>query len=364
MDKKVSNRYVGVDILRVIAMLSVVFLHTIYPFTVRTDFFLTKAWFLFEPLSAISRSSLALFFIISGYLVVHKNRTVNENLRITAQRIIIPFISFSILASLFFLFKTGRSFSMSIDPKYIFGDVMKFPDNWLWFLGTMLFLYLLNPLWQGIFCDKSKISEARYITYFFFIFTTVAILLKFSTHTLSFFNNLTTWVGYICCYLYGALIRNKWDFHKPKYFFLFLFLLGLCIEIGGDYFSILNQKNGTPLSIAGYFSDNIAIPPLLMAIGLFNLFIDIKQIKVMNKNISLIAQKTIQTFAVLSYGIYLTHEFISQTLFDVMGWNVDSVHMNIYLYNVGVFAITLFGSAAITYIISRIPKLRMIIGFS
>jgi peptidoglycan/LPS O-acetylase OafA/YrhL len=164
--------------------------------------------------------------------------------------------------------------------------------------------------------------------------------------------------------LYGALIRNKWDFHKPKYFFLLLFLLGLCIEIGGDYFSILNQKNGTPLAYAGYFSDNIAIPPLLMAVGLFNLFIDIKQIKIGGKKISFMVQNIVQTFAVLSYGIYLIHEFISQTLFDIMGWSVDSVHMNIYLYNIGVFAITLFGSAAITYIISRIPKLRMIIGIS
>lgn len=91
-----------------------------------------------------------------------------------------------------------------------------------------------------------------------------------------------------------------------------------------------------------------------MAIGLFNMFIDIKKIA--------FGTKIIQTFAILSYGIYLTHEFISQTLFDILGWNVDSIHINIYLYNLGVFAITLFGSAAITYIISRIPKLRMIIG--
>lgn len=244
MDKKIQGRSVGIDILRVIAMLSVIFLHTIYPFTVRTDFFLTKAWFLFEPLSAISRSSLALFFIISGFLIVHKNRTNSENLKITFQRIIIPFISFSILISFFFLFKTGKSLSTAIDPKYVFGDIMKFPDNWLWFLETMLFLYLLNPLWQGIFCDKSKMSEARYITYFFFIFTTAAIVLKFSTHTLTFFNSFTTWVGYICCYLYGALMRNKWDYRRPKYFFLMLFLLGLILEMVGDYFSILNQKMG------------------------------------------------------------------------------------------------------------------------
>jgi len=318
----------------------------------------------FEPLSAISRSSLALFFMISGYLVINKNRTVRENLKITVQRIIIPFVSFSILASLFFLFKNGRSLSMAIDPKYIFGDVMKFPDNWLWFLEVMFFLYMLNPLWQGIFCDRNLTSGARYITYFFFIFTTGAILLKFSTHTLTFFNSFTTWIGYACCYLYGALVKNDWNYKRNRYFYYILFFLGLFMEVIGDYFVIANHKNGISLPYAGYFSDNIAIPPLLMAVGLFNLFIDIKQVKVGGKRVSLMVQKTVQTFAVLSYGIYLTHEFISQTLFDILGWNVDSIHMNIYLYNGGVFALTLFGSAAITYIISRIPKLKMIIGIS
>lgn len=364
MDKKTLSRYVGVDILRVIAMLGVIFLHTIDSFTVRADFFLTKAWFVFEPLSAISRSSLALFFMISGYLVINKNRTVSENLKITISRIVIPLISFSILSSFFYIFKTGKNIQTAIDPTYVFGDAMKLPDNWLWFLETLLFLYLLNPLWQELFSDKSKRTSARYITFFFFFFASLVILLKFIIYTPSFFNRYTTWIAYICCYLYGALVKNKWNNKRPDYIYVLMFLSGLVLQIGGTYYSILNNARGTPLQFAGYFSDNIAIPPLLMAVGLFNMFIDIKQIKVVNKNISLMAQKIIQTFAVLSYGIYLTHEFISQTLFDIMGWSVDSVHMNIYLYNIGVFAITLFGSAAITYIISCIPKLRMIIGIS
>lgn len=358
MKRVARSRHIGIDILRVIAMLGVIFLHTIYPFTVRTDFFLTKAWFLFEPLSAISRSSLALFFIISGYLVVGKNRTVKENLQITSKRIIIPFISFSMLASFFFLFKTGRSMGDALDPTYVFGNIMKFPDNWLWFLSTLLFLYLLNPLWQQLFTDAPKRSAARYVVTSFFLFTVFSLFLKYATHTMTFFNSFTTWIGYVCFYLYGALAKNKWGGRLSKKSSFLLFLVGLLLEMGGDYFAILNQKNGTPLFFAGYFSDNIAIPPLLMAVGLFNMFIDMKTIKNIGKQIPAF----ITTVAGLSYGIYLTHEFISQTLADVMGWSVDSMHMNVYLFNFGFFAITLFGSALVTFILLRIPKLRAIIG--
>lgn len=364
MKKFIQKRHVGIDILRVIAMLSVIFLHTIYSFTVRTDFFLTKSWFIFEPLSAISRSSLALFFIISGYLVIHKNRTVRNNLKVTFQRIVIPLFFFSIFASLFYLLKTGKALSNAFNPAYIFGDVMKFPDNWLWFLGVMLFLYLLNPLWQEIFDDESKRSIAQYITVFFFIFTITAVLLKFSTHTLLFFNSYTTWIGYVCCYLYGALAKNKWGLQQSKLLSLTLFMLGLILEITGDYFSILNQKNGTPLAFAGYFSDNIAIPPLLMAIGMFNFFINVKSVEAYKNKVTSTLYKVITLFAGLSYGIYLTHQFIVLTLYDILGLSVDSARVNVYFFFIAIYTITLLGAAAITFFISRIPILRIIIGNS
>lgn len=358
MKRVASGRHIGVDILRIIAMLGVVFLHTIDSFTMRGDFFLTKAWFLFEPLSAISRSSLALFFIISGYLVVGKNRTVKENLQITVRRIVIPLIFFSILSSFFFIFKTGKNIWTAVDPIYVFGGMMKLPDNWLWFLETLLFLYLLNPLWQQLFIDSTKRSVARYIVAFFFLFTCLVIFLKFVVYTPQFFNRFTTWIAYLCCYLYGALVRNKWNYRKSVYFYLTMFFAGLTIQIIGVYFSIVNNLKGTPLQFAGYFADNTSIPFLLMAIGLFNIFIPVKSVKAFSKKTA----SLITAVAGLSYGIYLTHEFISQTLADVMGWSVDSMHMNVYLFNFGFFAITLFGSALVTIVLLRIPKLRAIIG--
>jgi len=364
MKKKIQDRHIGIDILRVIAMLSVVFLHTIYSFTVRTDFFLTKSWFIFEPLAVLSRSSLVLFFMISGYLVVHKNRTVKDNLKTTINRIVIPFFFFSIFASLFHLFKNGKSLMNSFNPSYIFEDVMKFPDNWLWFLGVMLFLYLLNPLWQELFNSDKKRTSAQYITVFFFVFTITAVLLKFLTHTLTFFNSYTTWIGYVCCYLYGALAQKKWGLHKSNVLSVILFMTGIILGVTGDYFSILNQKNGTPLAFAGYFTDNIALPPLLIALGLFNFFIHFENWKDPNNLIFKYINIIIGFFAGLSYGIYLIHQFIVLTLYDMCGWSVDSAHTNIYIFFFIVYAITLFGAAAITFFISRIPKLRMIIGNS
>jgi peptidoglycan/LPS O-acetylase OafA/YrhL len=135
----------------------------------------------------------------------------------------------------------------------------------------------------------------------------------------------------------------------------------MLMEVTGVYFSIVHKMSGTSFIFDGYFTDNIAIPPLLMAVGLFHIFIDVKNITIINSAVSKYITQCIQILATLSYGVYLTHEFISQSLADIFGWSIDSIHINIYLYNGLYFAITLFGSMAITFIISRIPKLRIII---
>lgn len=362
MNKLVRQRHFGIDLLRVISMCSVIYLHTIPAFTMRLDFFLTKAWFVFEPFSAFSRAALALFFMISGYLVVGKKRTIRENMRITYKRIIIPFVCFSILTSLFFLWKTKQSISQAINPSYVFKDVLKFPDNWLWFLRTLLFLYLLNPLWQVIFANTKNKAVARYTVYFFLIFTCFAVIIKHLTGSLLFFNAYTTWVGYIFCYLYGALVKNNWDYKRGRVIYIAIFVLGLLAEMVGDYLVLVFRRNGVTIPFAGYFIDYIALPPLLMAIGAFNIGVNIPQPKIISKKISLLVQKNVATLATLSFGIYLTHKFFSEYITDVLGWNIDSLHVSIYLYNITFFVATLMVSIIVTFFILRIPKLKVIIG--
>ena len=160
----------------------------------------------------------------------------------------------------------------------------------------------------------------------------------------------------------GALAKNKWGLHKSTFLSISLFIVGFLLQMAGDYISILSQKNGVQFYFAGYFVDYLAIPSLLMALGLFNYFIQIKSMNVGRKSGGRLLSGTISLFASLSYGIYLTHQFIALSLYDIVGLSVDTAHINIYLFYSLIFAATLFGSATLTFFISRIPKLRMIIG--
>ena len=92
-----NKRIINADLIRVVAMLMVIFLHTILNFTIRPDFFATKLWFLFEPIAALSKSSVLLFLILSGYLVISKERTIEENSQKILKKIVIPLAFFEFL---------------------------------------------------------------------------------------------------------------------------------------------------------------------------------------------------------------------------------------------------------------------------
>ncbi len=145
-------RLIGADLIRVLAMFMVVCLHTVLNFTVRVDFFNTKAWFILEPIVALSKGAMLLFFMLSGYLVIKKNRTIKQNLNNLLQRIIIPLLFFELLNFVYDFYK----FNLSSQNQTIFwqNKITNLPnvfDSPLWFLGVLLFMYLLNLIFDFYF---------------------------------------------------------------------------------------------------------------------------------------------------------------------------------------------------------------------
>lgn len=91
-----SERIINADVIRILAMLMIIVMHTFLSFTIRPDFFQTPIYFLLSPIAVVSNSGVLLFFILSGYLVVGKKRTIKENFRKTAIKLGIPFVFFQL----------------------------------------------------------------------------------------------------------------------------------------------------------------------------------------------------------------------------------------------------------------------------
>ena len=348
-----NQRIINADLIRVTAMIMVIFLHTILNFTVRPDFFATKLWFLFEPITALSKSSVLLFLILSGYLVVSKKRSIEENSKKILKKIVIPLAFFEFLNILFIWTKFDKRI-------HSFGEfliqetrrVIGFPSSPLWFLVVLLFLYALNPVWQLIFKDKKL---AKKITFWSLVVSVLTPIFHFPINRVeTMFNFFTAWVGYAFFYLYGALIRKKYLKTNNQKINLILVGLGLILTIAGDYLSSWQEINNISNIWINYTRNYLSIPVVMIAIGLFNFLL--------NLDLSKFKTKFLTQIAKLSFGIYLIHPYVISFFTEIIKFDFNWLHMNVYLYNFFNVSLVLGISSLITFIIKTILNLNTIIG--
>src|SRR5258708_3087531 len=259
-----SSRIISVDIIRVLAMLLVVVLHTVLSFTLRPDFFGTKVWWIFEPIVAFSKTSVLLFFMVSGYLVISKNRTVKENLRKIIKTIVIPFSFFTALDLLLqrsILIHQGGYLPLNFGIERL-ERFVTFPNSALWFLVVLFFLYVLHPIRQLLFASEKHAYLARYITQLAFLVFILAALFKFPGAPIDPFGSiLTGWLGFVGFYLYGGLVRNGWIKIHSRKINLVLALCGFTVTILGDYFSssYVTALSSLPIAVTAIASFNLLI---------------------------------------------------------------------------------------------------------
>lgn len=351
-----SPRLLNVDLIRVLAMFMVLVLHTWLNFTQRPDFFATKLWFLLEPSIAISKVGVVLFFILSGYLVIPKRRTITENWQKTLSKIIIPLAFFSVLNLIFaaahFTYDPhlGQTFWQAQMVR-----VTGFPSSPLWFLVVLLFLYLLNPVWQLLFHQENK-SVAEYVTYLAIGFALISTFLKFPAgRNLNFLNNFTSWTGYVGVYLYGGMLRQGWWAPKSRRLNLVLVGLGLLVSMGGDYLTVWSGIHQQVFTWSGYFFDYLSLPVLAVSFGLFNWLIYAKLVW------PTWVEKLVVQLAKWSFGIYLIHPYVISILLD-LGWDFNKVGINVYLYNLANLIIVFGISTVLTMIILQLPLIKRVLG--
>ena len=254
----------------------VVLLHTILSFTFRPDFFATKLYFVFEPVAALSKTSVLLFFMLSGYLVLGKLRTAKENLSKSLLRVGFPLLFFTSI-NIFLDY-------LSFDPKQHtdisflalqLHKLLQFPHSSLWFLVVLLPLYLLNPVWNYFFTKEHK-NQAIYIMLFTLLFAISASIFS-HLKLIPPSNSFTAWIGFVFFYWYGGMARQQWVVLSNQYFNYSLVICGFLLTILGDALTVSNAITDTTSSLNNYTAQFTSVPVILMAIGIFNILISLDE---------------------------------------------------------------------------------------
>ena len=353
------ERIINADAIRILAMLMIIVMHTFLSFTIRPDFFQTPIYFLLTPIAVVSNAGVLLFFMLSGYLVVGKKRSIKENLQKTIIKLGIPFVFFSLINLAISIQQMSVAhFGIDYFVADLLKQILKFPNSSLWFLIVLMSLYALNPLWELVFSSDGTKNLARYLLKLAFIFTFLITLADYVTGTnpvaSPVFNNFTAWMGYACFYLYGAAAKRSWVHIQNQKLNFFLIAVGFSLAFSSNYFSQLFAKDGTSYFWVNYNQSTTSPALAMIAIGIFN--------QLMMMNLQKLRSKAIIYLSQLSFGIYLIHTNIVALLTTYLGFDFDHIHMNIYLYNLVNFSLVFGISFILVAIISRIKGLKMLIG--
>lgn len=341
---KTTNRNTNFEILRALAAFMVVSTHsTVYHWWEYTPG--TFDFFIYTVFNCFGRSSVPIFFMISGAFLLQKEVSFEYMWKKAGKMLLI-----------YLVWLGGYSlFEMK-------GSLIPFDiNNWLdcimnekyhlWFMPVMIRLYLIVPILQSFVHYKDGLFVHHFVTLFFVATicrSTFQMLLP-NAQLLSFFLDkaqieLCEYTAYfILGYYLLMLSQRKIKAKTAAVLFFFNLMLAIIVTFG------ISWHKGV---ITNVFSSSFTIPVFFQAIFLFIFF---RESKTLFDN-SVLLSTLCKHIASLSMGIYLLHIFIIEHLDGWFGINpkmcaaILAVPLSIIIY----FVVT----TVIVAIIKKIPIIR------
>jgi len=294
---KIKETNFGISILRILATLSVIIIHVSGPLVVKIGKISNYDWNVANFYDSISRYAVPIFFMISGSLLLGRQFEIKDFLKNRLGKIIPPFLFWSLLYSLVNRYVyTNEPFNLAKITK----DVFYGSEYHLWFVYSLIGIYLITPIFQ----KWIGFSKKEDITYFLIVWIFTLILSIPGANIYFPKINLTYFSGFLGYFILGYYLKNY--VRNQNWISYVLILIGVLITVFGTYyFSFKHNK------FFDYFYDYISINTLLVSVGVFLLFSKIE-------NLNEKAKPIVAKLNECSFGIYLIHPFVL-TAFSILG---------------------------------------------
>lgn len=338
LSKLPDKRIINLDLLRVIAIIGVISIHSCAILLKPWGIYDIQSW-VYAPniVDAFSRFSVPLFVMVSGALILKPHQHFSF-LLISKRviRVLIPLLIWEVITKWYF------------DKTWIgWKDVFVEPPKYhFWFIYMIIGVYLLIPIYQAIFDYlQNKPVLQIYSLILWVIFASIPTVYNPPMLGLIGQNGFLQYGGY---FLLGALLfQYQW---KPN-LIACLLLFSVCsaiIALQVGYLSLqANVLVSTPYS---YFNPLV----LLSAIGLF--------IGMMHITINQKWFKLLTLLSSLSFLIYFVHvifiELIGFSKITLQLSHETSSTVIVFLIIVG----TLILSTFTAYLLRLIPRSKMLLG--
>ncbi len=328
----VSSRIEYIDVLRVISMLSVVFLHTAAG-SLRGNIG-SPVWHFSNIFTSIMSTSVPIFFMISGAVLLSSNKTLSVQLTYKKRipKILLPFLVWSIIAVIYYV-ATNFMASGSIDWKMIITKFRNLPAQpttiHLWFMYALIPLYMLSPILKKL-TDSLTGTLMLYLIALWLLFSSVLpTLVQFiparyqSLFTLNASYNLNFMNGYLGYFLIGyfLMIYNK---NISKRLLVGIIIADTAVITIGTWVKTIESGAYSEL-----YKSYSRLFTLVLSIAVFLLAKELLTGHILPRLLS----KLIQLLSSLSFGIYLVHNLVVDFAYRRLFFSPSpSIHMLILAY--------------------------------
>lgn len=334
-----QSKILYLEMIRIIAIFSVILLHCNSQFFIDATMFESQTWWFANIVNAVSRFGVPLFFMISGYLLLSSKTADNITLfyKKRALKIIPPFLIWSFIYYCNNCIKNNDVFSVK---DFLIGVGTQNIIYHFWYLYTILFFYLLTPFLKKMIMQCSK--KQLYLCFFIIIFPATIC---------PFFNRLfQKWCfyfpmvvdGYWGYFLLGYIL-GTYDIQKKHRYILY------CIAILAVFVAIFGtDRTSSAAEIDTFYTGGYQYHAFIISAAIF-LFLKYRPFQ--NKLFSNI----ISTLGNLSFGLYLCHALVIEKISIFLP--LPRVYMKIIIYTV----ITFIVGYIMLYCISKIKFLNKIL---
>jgi surface polysaccharide O-acyltransferase-like enzyme len=355
---KVSRNYsLQADIIRIIAAVGVVLIHTVYPVYSRPDFLGGTAWWLAFVLNSASRIAIPLFIMLSGYLMLPKEESPTQNLKRTWQRLVLPLLIWFAI----YIWWDARFFHKFHPVIDIISMALMSNIFHLYFLVILAGLYVLLPVWRLMIR-----TYPDYVTFLTKASVAIGMIYYFIQYTMfsgsSLFNSATIWIPFLGYFLLGHLFSTKKWFSNKK--LLILLAAGFAFTLFGNYLNALLQidqdtffwRNGV-----SYFDEPLSPNVFLMSAALFQLLIHNQWLELSIKKIKGLS-RVITELSAASFAVYLVHFLVMNVIDYRKGFAIETLQTNLLVYFVVRTTLVVGWSFITAMILTRIPLFKKALG--
>jgi surface polysaccharide O-acyltransferase-like enzyme len=346
------------DLLRLLAIFAVTIIHLVHPIYSRPDFLGGLSWWVANIANGVSRVSVPLFIMLSGYLLIPKKESFENNLQRLQKRLLLPLFAwfFIFIAWDWYWFHKFHSFD-SILKMIASGSMFH-----LYFLVILSGLYFLLPIIRLI---KERVSVEQFwrgTRLLMWIGVVLYLIQYFILRDYSMFNFFTMWLPFLGYFLLGAQLQKPLASRRRLWF---LYFCSLAVTIGLGYLNVWLRSMGADVfwrsSGVSYFDEYLSLNVIIMSVSLFQLCM---HDPIFEKGLfaNKYFQSCISLLSQASFGVFLIHFMVINYVDLRHNLAIEFLDTNILVYMIKRSSFVIIFSFILSLIGLRVPYVQRFFG--